>query len=168
MRIRVPARRAATMVEAAVVSSVLFMVILATVVGALGVFRYHQVSAVAREASRYASVHGGQYAAETGNKAASAADIYNNVCVPMGVGLNLQQANVTVSLKTYTVNANTGVATKVTQSWDSSDKYPYVVTANNGAASLTSVVVTITYTWSPEILGGSVVMSSTSEIPMSY
>ncbi len=168
------------MVEMAVISSALFIVILGSVVGSLGVFRYQQVSAVAREAARYASVHGGQYAADTGNAAATTSTIYSNVVWPMGVGLNLPQSSLTVELKTYTVSesVSTGVVTvkPVTQAWDSSDKYPYVVTGSNGAASSTSVVVIITYTWAPEFLGWNVSnqtpltvpMQTRAEIPMSY
>src|SRR5438270_5252271 len=55
------ARSAATAVEFAVVGSITFFLIFALVVGAMGIFRFQEVAHLAREGSRYASVHGGQY-----------------------------------------------------------------------------------------------------------
>ncbi len=40
----------------------------------MGIYRYQQVASLAREGARYASVHGSQYAADTGNAAATASD----------------------------------------------------------------------------------------------
>src|SRR6266404_7733612 len=55
------ARPGATVVEFAVVAPVTFLLILGLIVGGLGVFRYQEVAHLAREATRYASTHGGQY-----------------------------------------------------------------------------------------------------------
>jgi Flp pilus assembly protein TadG len=151
----------------AVVGSVFFVLLLMIITGAVLVSRYQQVAAVAREGARYASVHGGQYAAETGNTAASKADIFTNAVGPMAVGLNITASNVSVQLKTWQVNDD-GSVSQVTQDWDSSDKYPFVVTGSNGTAQTTSVIVTVRYSFAPDILGGSITMTGTSEIPMSY
>lgn len=169
MRINSPCRRAATAAETAVVASVFFLLLLMIVTGAVMVSRYQQVAAVTREGARYASVHGGQYAAETGKTAASTNDIFTNAIAPMAGGLNLTVSDVKVQLKTWQASAD-GVSppTQVTLPWDSSDKYPYVVVYNNGAAQTTSVIVTVTYTFAPDILGGTVTTTSSSEIPMSY
>jgi Flp pilus assembly protein TadG len=167
MRTNSPRRRAATAAETAVVGSVFFLLLFMIITGAVLVSRYQQVAEVAREGARYASVHGGQYAAETGNTAASAGDVFNNAISPTAAGLNLTASNVTVKLKTWQVNDD-GSVSPVTHDWDSSDKYPYVVTGSNGTAQTTSVIVTVSYTFAPDILGGSITMTSTSEIPMSY
>ncbi len=167
MRTHSPRRRAATAAETAVVASVFFLLLLMIITGSVLVSRYQQVAAVAREGARYASVHGGLYAADTGNSAASSSDIFNNAVAPLAVGLSLTSSNVTVQLKTWQVN-NDGSVSQVTQDWDNSDKYPYVVTQNNGGAQTTSVIVTVNYSFGPDILGGTINMASTSEIPMSY
>ena len=46
---------------------VTILLLLGTVVLGLGVFRYQQVQCLAREGARYASVHGPQYAADSGS-----------------------------------------------------------------------------------------------------
>ena len=51
-------RRGAAAVEFAAVAPVLILLLFGTVVGGLGIFRYHQVATLAREAARYASVRG--------------------------------------------------------------------------------------------------------------
>jgi Flp pilus assembly protein TadG len=167
MRVTSPRRRAATAVETAIVGSVFFLLLLMIITGAVLVSRYQMVTGAAREGARYASVHGGQYAADTGNSAATTTDILNNAITPMATGLNLTTSNVTVQLKTWQVNAD-GSVSPVTLPWDSSDKYPSVVTTSNGAAQTTSVVVTVTYSPGADILGTLITLSSTTEIPMSY
>jgi len=72
MRLRNPSRRGASAVEAAIVYPVALFFVLGLVVGAMGVFRYQETAALAREAARYASVHGASYAQATGQSAATA------------------------------------------------------------------------------------------------
>ncbi len=92
MRRSVQPRSGATLVESAIVYPLLFLVLLGTVILVLGVFRYMEVAALAREGCRWASVHGSQYAKDTGKPAATtSADVYNNVIVPQAVGLNLSK-----------------------------------------------------------------------------
>jgi hypothetical protein len=115
------------------------MLILGTCSTAMGVYYYQLVATLAREGARWASVHGTQYAADTGNPAATPADIYNNSILPMAVGLNLNNLN-------YAVAWNT-------------TKSPY----NN------SVSVTVTYQWTPDLyITGPLNLTSTSVMPMSY
>ena len=83
-----PPRRGVQAVEAAIVLPVVMMLTLGTCSTAMGVYYYQLVATLAREGARYASVHGSQYAADTGNPPATAADIYNNAILPMAVGLN--------------------------------------------------------------------------------
>jgi hypothetical protein len=47
--------------EFAVVAGVTCLLLLGLIAGGLGVFRYQEVAALAREAARYASTHGNQY-----------------------------------------------------------------------------------------------------------
>src|ERR1043165_3670203 len=59
---RVPCRRSGiATVEFAVTSAVTLFLIVALMVGGLGVYRYQEVAHLAREGARYASTHGGQY-----------------------------------------------------------------------------------------------------------
>jgi hypothetical protein len=63
MRIRAKARKrnGTYIVEAALVYPITFFLILATVIGALGIFRYQECSFLARLGARYGSVHGDNY-----------------------------------------------------------------------------------------------------------
>jgi Flp pilus assembly protein TadG len=135
--------------ESTVVLPVLLFLILATVVGGYGIFRYQEIAMLAREGARYASVHGGQYQQETGNNAASAQDVYNNAIVPMATNLNLTQLSYSVS-------------------WSSSNM-PYTVKNNYEKPTGNTVTVTVNYNWIPELyLVGPITLSSTSTMPMSY
>src|SRR5258708_3477681 len=71
---RHPSRHGATLVEFAIVGPVTFMLLIGLMVAGMGIFRYQEVAHMAREASRYASVHGSQYASDTGNTAAAPDD----------------------------------------------------------------------------------------------
>jgi Flp pilus assembly protein TadG len=54
-------RRGTTSIEFVMSCPVVFFLIFATIVGGMGVFRYQQVAALAREGARWASVHGSPY-----------------------------------------------------------------------------------------------------------
>ena len=114
-----PPRRGVQVVEAAIVLPVVMMLILGTCSTAMGVYYYQLVATLAREGARYASVHGTQYAADTGNSAATAADIYNNAIMPMAVGLN--SSNLTYQVQWGTAVSGSWVWT----SWVSSSNSPY-------------------------------------------
>ena len=149
---RAPQRRSgATLVECAVVYPVVFLLFLGRLVGAAGIFRYSQLASQSREAARYASVHGGQYAKEMKVTAPTPADIYNNVVLPMAEGLDTSQLN-------YSITYNTS-------------NWPFHTTldANNNVIPIqNTVTVTLTYQWLPEAFLGGVTLSSTSVMPMSY
>src|SRR5262249_7013412 len=119
-------RRGAALVEAAIVYPIMFLFTFGVIVIALGMFRYQQVAAVAREGARWASVHGGQYAQETGKAKATSSTIYSNAILPMAVGLKPSQLSYTVT-------------------WDDAGEMP---TYTSGGNSLTNnVAVTVTYHW---------------------
>src|SRR5262249_36570425 len=54
-------------IECAVVYPFTFAIILATIVGGLGIYRYQQMAFLSREISRYCATHGGSYIKENQN-----------------------------------------------------------------------------------------------------
>ncbi|HMC12101.1 MAG TPA: TadE/TadG family type IV pilus assembly protein [Pirellulaceae bacterium] len=142
-------RRGTTTVEFAITCPIVFFLIFATAVGGIGVFRYQQVAAAAREGARWASVHGGQYAEETDQPAATAADIYSNAILPAASALNPSQLSYQVT-------------------WDKSNM-PLDPGQNYEQPTGNTVTVTVTYQWLPEMyLPGPITLSSTSTAQMVY
>jgi len=150
MRWTLKPRRAASTVEFAVIGPVVMLVLLGMVVGGMGIFRYQQLAHLAREASRWASVRGADYAKATGNPAATAADVYNTVIQPNAGAMNLSRLS-------YSVAWNT-------------DNRPYRTTiANNKVVRVNNTVtVSITYYWIPEYYLGGVTLGASSCTPMAY
>jgi Flp pilus assembly protein TadG len=142
-------RRGATAVEFAVTCPIVFLLLLGTMVGGLGVFRYQQTAELAREGARWASVHGGQYAEETGQPAATAEDVYNNVIKPAAITLNLSKLSYEVT-------------------WDKSNM-PLDASESYGTPQGNTVSVKVTYQWFPEVfLVGPFNLTSTSKAQMIY
>ena len=140
--------RGATILEFAVVCPLVLFVLFATIVGGLGVFRYQQVAALARQGARYASVHGAQYAKEKDLPAATAADIATNIVQANAVALKPQHLSCTVS-------------------WNSSNR-PLTTTDYDDPTGNT-VTVTVTYQWFPEVyLVGPITLTSSSTAQMLY
>ena len=83
-------RRGVSAVEAAVVYPITILLLLGTVVLGLGVFRYQQLQCLAREGARYASVHGPQYATDSGNAYATNQTVLTQI-ETLAVGLDLTQ-----------------------------------------------------------------------------
>jgi Flp pilus assembly protein TadG len=137
-----------TVVEVAIVAPITFLLLIGLLVGSLGVFRYQQVSRLARDAARWASTHGTGYASDAKTTAATATDIYNAAIAPNAVGLDLTKL-------TYTVT------------WNTSNAPSRAVTVNNSTVNIANTVsVTLTYQWAPEALLGAGTLSSTSVCPM--
>ena len=149
---RAPQRRSgATVVECAFVYPVFLLLVLGLLVGAAGIFRYSQLASLTREAARYASVHGAQYAKEMKVTAPTPADIYNNVVLPMAVGVDTSQLKYSITYDT------------------SNSPFHTTLDSNNNVIPIqNNVTVTLTYQWLPEALLGGVTLSSTSVMPMSY
>lgn len=142
-------RRGATVVESAIAYLATFLLILGLIVGGVGIFRYQEVAALAREAARHACVRGYDYWDETGNAAATGKSIYTNVIEPRAVSLDKTKLSYAVSWK----NSNR-VATPV---------------ADNGRAVGNTVSVTVSYQWLPEFwLVGPINLSSTSTMQICY
>ena len=142
-------RRGTTTVEFAITCPVVFFLIFAIIVGAMGVFRYQQVAALAREASRWACVHGAEYADATDQPAATPQDVYTNAILPFTVALD-------PSRLTYSVT------------WNKSN-YPVSLDSSSQDPVANTVTVTVTYQWIPEMyLVGPYALTSTSTAQMMY
>jgi Flp pilus assembly protein TadG len=152
LRHRDPGRRrpGTTLVETALVLWITFMLIVGLVVLGLGVFRYQQTAAVTREAARWASVHGGQFAQEMGQPAATEETVKDQVIPRLATGLDPNQ------IKVFTVT------------WDDASKLPTYFDAKNNVWKSNAVHVTLSYQWLPEVMLGGVMLTSTSEMPMTY
>lgn len=139
-------RRGASTVEVALVAPIVFFLMLSLMVGSMGVFFYQQVARLANDATRWASVHGTQYASDTGKSAATATDVYDNAIVPNATAIDLSKL-------TYSV------------SWNKSNS-PYYTSGSNNIAN--TVTVTINYQWKPLMYVGVQNMSCTATRVMSY
>jgi Flp pilus assembly protein TadG len=153
-------RRGAMTVEAALVLPVMVFLLLALVVGGMGVFRYQQVACLAREAARYASVHGSLYQQATDNNSPTEQEIVQNAVQPMAIGMDTTK----ITAQIEWISGLTGDAV----AWDSSKKTPRSLTNTNQAVT-NSVRIRISYVWSPGVLlPGSITLTSTSVMPMSF
>ncbi len=141
-------RRGATVVEYSLVCSALVLVLFGILVAGMGVFRYQQVSLLAREGARWASVHGALYAKETGLQAASAADVFTQAIQSRAVALDPTLLSSTVT-------------------WNTSNQ-PYHYDTVSGTYIANTVTVTLSYNWIPEWAGSGMTLTSSSTVPMFY
>jgi Flp pilus assembly protein TadG len=148
MRPRQSARPAMTTVEAAIVCPVVLLLVIGLMVGVQGIYVYHQTAHLARVAARYASVHGTQWAQDTGNSAATPQDIYNNAILPQVASLDLSRLSYSVTYNTSNQPSNTTVVN------------------GNIIATRNTVSVTVTYRWQPAVYFLNQTLSSTSVMPM--
>jgi Flp pilus assembly protein TadG len=143
-------RQGATLVESALVLGITLSLVVGLIVLGLGVFRYQQTAAVAREAARWASVHGGLYAQETGQPAATQSSVKYQVIPHYSTGLDPN------SITVFSV------------SWDNASEFPIYYDSTNQVFKSNAVHVTISYLWIPEAFFGGVTLTSTSEMPITY
>jgi Flp pilus assembly protein TadG len=166
LRIRQCRRFGASAVEFAVVSSVTLFVILAMIIGGLGVFRYQEVAHLAREGCRYAATHGGLYqqdgiATQTGVAQVISSSDVQAYLLPKAVGLNT--SNLTISASWSPPANTTPINMPTYMDTDPTLTTPGQITFQN------YVTVTVSYQWLPELyLIGPITLTSTSTIPMSY
>jgi Flp pilus assembly protein TadG len=138
------------MLEFAIVAPITFLLLLGLLIGGLGIFRYQQVARLSRDAARWASVHGTQYALDTKNPAATPQDVYNQVIAPNATGLDLSKL-------TYSVT------------WNTSNSPYHMATVNGLQVKVAnSVTVSINYQWIPETFLGATNLSSTTVSVMYY
>jgi Flp pilus assembly protein TadG len=143
-RSRKSRRRAAVLVEAALVYPVLMLFLIGTITMGMGVLAYQQLSSLSREGARWASVRGSQYVQVTGNAATTQSSVYNTAILPKAAGLDTSQL-------TYSVT------------WSANQ----VPNPTNPPSS--TVTVTLTYQWHPVAnITGPVTITSTSVMPMSF
>jgi Flp pilus assembly protein TadG len=144
-------RRGATLVESAIVYPLALFLILGIIIGGYGIFRYQEMAWLAREGARWAAVRGTQYASETGNPAATEADIRDYVREFYAAG-DPSEVNVTVT-------------------WNTTNS-PTTVTADNGDYVYNKVTVTVSAPFLPinlPIFGlEDATISSSSTMPMHY
>ena len=159
-------RRGATVIEFAVVAPIIFFLMFFLIVGAMGVFRYQEVSHLAREASRYASVHGGQYIID-GQPAATSVP-----AVTSDTDIQNYLASRTFSLDPNQLSASVSWSAPATLN---PQQIPYYVDTDPTLVPPGQIViqnyvtVTVTYQWMPElILIGPITLTSTSTVAMSY
>ncbi len=161
MLLKRKARPGTILAEAAFVYPVLFLLVLGIVLLGLGVFRYQQVAHASREASRWASVHGEQYAKENNTTASTPQDVYTNAILPHAAGMQTEGL-------TYSVTWNTDAS-------GNPDKRPTrivmvvdpVTGLSKDVSRSNTVTVTVTYTWNTGLFG-SLPVSSTSVNTISY
>jgi Flp pilus assembly protein TadG len=163
-------RRGATVIEGAIVYPVTFFLMLALLVGGMGIFRYQEVAHLAREAARFASAHGGQYAqqnagATTPGPTVNESYLINNVIKARAVSLDPTRLTVQVNINTASGSYD----------WDNTaatyNRWPYsTVIQNNTVVPIQNTVsVTVSYSWMPEMyLTGPINLQSTSVMPMNY
>lgn len=161
MLLRRKVRTGTILIESALVYPVLFLLVLGIILIGLAVFRYQQVAHISREASRWASVHGSQYARENKTTAATPQDVYDNAIAPQAAGM--QNGAIT-----YSVTWNTDAAgnpdknpTRVVQVTDPITGLSKEVLRSN------TVTVTVTYTWNTGLFG-TIPVTSTSVNTISY
>jgi Flp pilus assembly protein TadG len=153
-------RTGALAVEAALVHPVMLFLLLAIVVGGMGVFRFQQVAGLAREAGRWASVRGSDFQKNTKQTSPTQDQILQQAVVPLLAGMDVNS----LSIQVLWVNQSTGQAI----AWDQSSKDPQTLT-KTGDYVTNTVRVTITYQFTPAIfILNSLQLTSTSELPMTF
>src|ERR1700722_2953127 len=110
MRIHSKSRRGATVIEFAIVGPLTFLLLLGLSVAGTGIFRYFEIAALARESTRWASVHGTGYQNDTGNPAATPQDVYHNVIAKQAIGLNLNHLTHSVTWNTSNAPSHITIA----------------------------------------------------------
>jgi hypothetical protein len=149
MRPHRPNRRpAAAMLESAIVLPATFILMILLCVGAMGIFRYQEVSTLAREGARYASTHGYQCRKDAGLPVGTSTDwstdTYTNGISPFIVALDTSRLSYQVSWP------------DVVNQPGKPDNWPG-----------SKVDVTVSYQWFPEWgLLGPITLSSTSSMPI--
>ena len=136
MRSRRPEiRRGAVLAECGIVYPLAMMLLLGTIVIGMGVFRYQQVAYLAKQGSRWASVHGATYQSEQGKAAPTSSDVLAYVKT-RATGLN----PALLTCPTFTMTTGTGATATVTISYQWTPEM-YAATATLKSTS----VATITY-----------------------
>lgn len=149
----------AAALEAAIVLPVMVLMLLFLVQGGIAIFRSNQVTTQAREAARYASVHGGDWARETKKKCPTQAEIVSAAVTPLAQSMDT--ANLTCTIEWIEEATGNAVA------WDSAT-HDVASTDANSRTMTNRVRVTVTYRSTGVFLLGTLTFKSVSELPMSF
>ncbi len=159
-------RRGASLVEFAIIASTTFFLIFGLLVGALGIFRYQEVSHLAREGARYASTHGGRYSEDgmpttTGVPAVNSSSDLLSYLQGQTALLDSSKLNVDVSWTAPSTVTPKNYPTYM-------DTNPNLIPPGQ-VVDQNYVIVTVSYQWFPELyLVGPFTLSSKSQMAMSY
>src|SRR5438067_13942593 len=93
--------------EGAVVYGAVMVLLLALVLGGVGVFRYEQVACQAREAARWASVRGGNYQQAANQDSPTQDQILQQAVAQLAAGLDTAK----LSVRVQWIEQSTGMAT---------------------------------------------------------
>lgn len=91
-------RKGAATVELALVCPIALLMILGMIVLGLGVFRYQQVEALAREGARWAAVRGPSFQQDQELPAPTSADLLEQVILPRLNGLDPDELNCSLDM----------------------------------------------------------------------
>ena len=162
-------RRAASLVEVALISPAVFLLTVGMVVGAAAIYRYQEVAHLAREGARYAATHGGRYQedglpATTGVPAITDDGSLTSYLTQETIALDPNHLTVHVTWETMDSSGTRAAAPGNYPSYvDTTTPVPGQVVKQN------YVVVTVSYRWFPEgYFIGPITLTSTAEMPMSY
>jgi Flp pilus assembly protein TadG len=165
-------RRGVHALESAYVYGLLMVLLAGLIVLGMGVFRYQEMAYLAREAARFAAVHGGQYQQENA-AAINAGTLPNvddnyltqNIIKAQAVVLDPSKLTVKVNFNMSSGSYDWDDTADNGQRWPSSQK-----TINGTNYNETNTVsVTVSYQWFPEwFFVGPITLTSTSVMPMCY
>jgi hypothetical protein len=168
-----------TLVEAAIVYPVAFLLMLGLIVGGMGIFRYQEVSHLAREGARWASTHGAGYRQDVGTYPGSVGGTYDRTDATPLPGIMWYKVDSTSTSGTWTGDIYNNAISPNIVSLDSSNVsceigWPQVtnlagVVVQNSPDNWrgSKVFVTVNYQWFPEVyLVGPFTLTSTSSMPM--
>jgi Flp pilus assembly protein TadG len=165
-------RSGAHLIECAFILPLTMLLLIGLAVCAMGVFRYQQMSYLAREAARYAAVHAGEYQQE--NAAAIAAGTLPDVTSAYIITKVIQANSVSLDPSALSVSINFNMSGG-SYDWDDTanngGRWPYSPRTIDGTTynETNTVSVTVTYQWVPEwLLSGPITITSTAVMPVCY
>jgi hypothetical protein len=158
-----------TLVECAVVYPITFFLILGLIIGALGIFRFQEVAALARAGARYASTHGAQFRKDTGagvgTPGSSTPTSSNGLFWYQVDPQSASGSDTTWSGVIYDQAIRPNIVILDPASLQVQVGWPSVINQPNNPDNWpgSKVSVTVTYQWLPELyLVGPIILSSTS------
>lgn len=150
-------RRGALAVETAIVLPVMLFCVLGIILGGLAVFSSQMIAYHARDAARYASVHGGDYQNDAEQNSPTAQQILERAVLPGVAGLDPAY----LSIQVQWIDKSTNLVYE----WDAAPKDVRSITPVGEYVSNT-VRVTVRYQWTPGVFMDPITLQSVSEMAM--